>query len=357
MQSIENLMEIDGIKIGSGEQPFVIAELSGNHSQSLILAKKMIDAAAASGVHAIKLQTYTADTMTLDCESSDFQIQEKDSLWKNKTLHQLYQEAYTPWEWHEELFHHAKEKGMLAFSSPFDKSAVEFLEALNVPCYKIASFENNDIPLIRSIAETGKPVIMSTGMAAKEELDEAVETLRTYGCGQFILLKCTSAYPALASDANLRTIADLKDRYQCEVGVSDHTLGIGVSLAAVALGASVIEKHFVLSREEGGVDSAFSLEPSEFKMLVEESFNVAHSLGKVIYGGSENELASKTYRRSIYVSENIKKGAEITSDNIRVIRPGYGLAPKYYDQVLGTTAAIHLKKGTALSWNNLITND
>lgn len=347
---------IQNRKIALTEAPFVIAELSGNHNQSLDLAFKMIEAAAEAGVDAIKLQTYTADTMTLDCDADDFQIFEDSNLWKGNSLYKLYQKAYTPWEWHKALFGKANSLGLVAFSSPFDISAVEFLETLDVPCYKIASFENNDIPLIKRIAQTGKPVIISTGMASLVEIAEAVETLRENGCSQIVLLKCTSAYPALPAQANLKTIQHLRDTFQCEVGISDHTLGIGVALAGVALGASVIEKHFVLSRDAGGVDAAFSLEPSELKMLVSESRSAALAGGNVLYGGDSSEQDSKKYRRSIYISADVEGGDVLSSDNIKIVRPGLGLAPKYYDHVLGRKIAKKTAKGTALTWE-LFKND
>ncbi|MCJ8321018.1 MAG: pseudaminic acid synthase [Colwellia sp.] len=344
---------IAGRKIGLEEEPFVIAELSGNHNQSLDLAIKMIEAAAEAGVHAIKLQTYTADTMTLDCQHDDFQILESDSLWQGNSLHKLYQKAHTPWEWHQTLFEKAKSLGLIAFSSPFDSSAVDFLETLNVPCYKVASFENNDIPLIEHIAKTGKPVIISTGMASLTEISEAIDCLKKNGCQQIVLLKCTSAYPASPAQANLKTIAHLRATFGCEVGISDHTLGIGVSLAGVALGASVIEKHFVLSRNDGGVDAAFSLEPNEFKLLVTESKSASQAIGQVIYGGDTSEQDSKKYRRSIYISQDIKKGQHLTKENIRIVRPGFGLAPKHFSQVLGQKVNADVNKGCALSWQLL----
>ncbi|MFT5294347.1 MAG: pseudaminic acid synthase [Psychroserpens sp.] len=344
---------IAGREIGLDQAPFVIAELSGNHNQSLERAIEMIEEAAKTGVDAIKLQTYTADTMTLDCEHDDFQILEGDNLWQGNSLHKLYQKAYTPWEWHKTLFEKAKSLGLIAFSSPFDISAVEFLETLDVPCYKIASFENNDIPLIGRIAQTGKPVIISTGMASLTEISEAIDCLKSNGCQQIILLKCTSAYPALPAQANLKTIAHLRQTFGCEVGISDHTLGIGVSIAGVALGASVIEKHFVLSRDEGGIDAAFSLEPAEFKLLVSESKSAAQSIGQVVYGGDISEQNSKKYRRSIYISQDLKKGQALTDENIKVVRPGFGLPPKHYPQVLGLQVNQNLSKGTALSWDVL----
>ena len=339
--------------IGSEHIPFVIAELSGNHCQSLDLAIKMIEKAAEAGVDAIKLQTYTADTMTLDCPQDDFQIQDENNLWQGNSLHKLYQKAHTPWQWHKTLFDKANELGLIAFSSPFDASAVDFLETLDVPCYKIASFENNDIPLLEHVAKTGKPVIMSTGMATIEELTEAVDCLRKNGCTEIILLKCTSAYPAQASDANLKTISDLRTRFNCEVGLSDHTLGLGVSIAAIALGATVIEKHFVLSRKQGGVDAEFSLEPQEFQTLVQEGHRAAQAIGSVKYSGTENEQASKQYRRSIYISKPVKTGDTLTSENIKVIRPAFGLAPKYFRQVLGLKVNKNLAKGSPLSWQDI----
>lgn len=348
-----NEVIIAGRKVALTESPFVIAELSGNHNQSLERAISMIEAAADAGVHAIKLQTYTADTMTLDCDHEDFQISEGDNLWQGNSLHKLYQKAYTPWQWHQTLFEKAKALGLIAFSSPFDISAVDFLETLDVPCYKIASFENNDIPLIERIAKTGKPVIMSTGMASLTEISEAVDTLRNNGCQQIVLLKCTSAYPASPAQANLKTIQHLRETFQCEVGISDHTLGIGVALAGVALGASVIEKHFVLSRDDGGIDAPFSLEADEFKLLVRESHRAAQSVGRVLYGGDSSEQNSKKYRRSIYLADDIKQGQRLTKDNIKVVRPGFGLAPKHYHQVLGQTVNRDLVKGTPLSWDIL----
>ncbi|GHF80355.1 pseudaminic acid synthase [Thalassotalea marina] len=348
-----NEIYIDGRSIGQQHVPFVIAELSGNHGQSFDYAKSMIDAAAEAGAHAIKLQTYTADTMTLACELPDFQIDEQNNLWKGQSLHTLYQQAYTPWEWHEALFGYAKSKGLIAFSSPFDISAVDFLETLDVPCYKIASFENNDLPLIKRIAQTGKPVIMSTGMASLTEISEAVDTLRTNGCSDFVLLKCTSAYPALASEANLATITHLANTFNCPVGLSDHTLGLGVALASVPLGACVIEKHFVLSRDHGGVDAAFSLEPEELAMLVRESKRAFEAVGMVTYGGTVIEQDSKKYRRSIYISKDVKKGDILSAENLRIVRPGFGLAPKYWQQVLGSRVTKDATLGTALTWEHI----
>jgi len=348
-----SVIKVANKNISQHHEPFIIAELSGNHSQSLDTAIEMVEQAAKAGVDAIKLQTYTADTMTLDCPQDDFQIQDENNLWQGNSLHKLYQKAHTPWQWHKTLFDKANELGLIAFSSPFDASAVDFLETLDVPCYKIASFENNDIPLLAHVAKTGKPVIMSTGMASIEELTEAVDCLRANGCTELILLKCTSAYPAKASDANLKTISDLRSKFNCEIGLSDHTLGLGVSIAAVALGATVIEKHFVLSREGGGVDAEFSLEPQEFQTLVQESRRAAQAIGEVKYSGTENEQASKQYRRSIYISKSVKSGDVLTSENIKVIRPGFGLAPKHYYQVIGLKVNKDLVKGTPLSWQDI----
>lgn len=348
-------VNIAGRTISNAEAPFVIAELSGNHNQSLSLALEMIEAAADAGVDAIKLQTYTADTMTLDCDHGEFYIADDNNLWKGNSLYQLYQQAHTPWEWHKALFEKAKSLGLIAFSSPFDATAVDFLETLDVPCYKIASFENNDLPLIKRVAQTGKPVIMSTGMASIAEIAEAVDTLRENGCSQLILLKCTSAYPASPAQANLKTIQHMRDTFQCEVGISDHTLGMGVALAGVAFGASVIEKHLVLSRDEGGVDAAFSLQPDEFSALVKEAKNVQLATGNIVYGSIKGD--SQRYRRSIYIAEDVKKGDRLTEKNIRVIRPGLGIKPKYYPQLLGSKVIKDAKKGQAFSWDLIVNND
>lgn len=336
--------------IGPSHPPFIIAELSGNHSQNFDLAMAMVEAAAKAGAHAIKLQTYTADSMTLNVDSKDFVIQEQDSLWHGEALHGLYQKAATPYEWHARLFARAAELGMQAFSSPFDENAVDFLESLDVPCYKIASFELTDIPLIRKAAATGKPLIMSTGMATLAEIQQAVECAKDAGCEQMILLKCTSTYPASPENTNLSTIPHLRDAFNTQVGLSDHTAGIGVSVAAVAMGATVIEKHFVLDRNAGGVDAAFSLEPAELKALVDESRRAFEALGKVTYGGSAAEEASKHYRRSIFVCSDIQEGEVLTSENLRIVRPASGLEPKHWDVVLGKKAKTSLPAGTPLSW-------
>lgn len=344
-------IQLGHLTIGPSHPPFIIAELSGNHNQQLDLAIEMVEAAAKAGAHAIKLQTFTADSMTLDVDTDDFVIQEQDSLWCGEKLHGLYQKAATPYEWHAELFNRAKALGMLAFSSPFDEAAVDFLDALDVPCFKIASFELTDLPLIAKAASKGKPLIMSTGMASLSEIEEAVTTARKAGCVDLILLKCTSTYPAQASNTNLLTIPHLAHAFACQVGLSDHTAGIGVSVAAVALGATVIEKHFVLDRSAGGVDAAFSLEPKELSSLVLETQRAHQAMGQVCYGGTHSEEKSKQYRRSIYVCEDIKMGETLSRKNLRIVRPAFGLAPKHWDKVLGLTAKCDLSKGTALDWS------
>jgi pseudaminic acid synthase len=332
---------------------FIIAEMSGNHNQSLERALEIVDAAADAGVDALKIQTYTADTMTLDVGTEQFAITDQKSLWKGKSLYKLYQEAHTPWEWHRPIFERCRERGMIGFSTPFDATAVDFLETLDVPLYKIASFENTDLPLIRKVAATGKPMIISTGMASVSELDETVQAAKDAGCNDLVLLKCTSAYPAKASDCNIATIPHLKQLFDVGVGLSDHTMGIGVAVAAVALGATVVEKHFTLSRAEGGVDSAFSLEPHELKLLVEESRKAAEAVGQVRYGVTEAEKASRQFRRSLYISKDMKAGDTFTAENLRSIRPGFGLPPKYFEQFIGKTCRRNLTRGTPLSWDCL----
>lgn len=345
-----NKINIGNQKIGNVFKPFIIAEMSGNHNQSLEKALEIVDAAADAGAHAIKLQTYTADTITIDKKEGEFFISDPKSLWKGESLYDLYKKAYTPWEWHESIFKRAKEKGIVCFSSPFDFTAVDFLESLNAPAYKIASFENIDLPLIRKVANTGKPIIISTGMANIQEIAEAVDTVRATGNNQLILLKCTSTYPATPDNTNILTIPHMRELFQCEIGLSDHTLGIGVAVASVALGATVIEKHFTLSRAEGGVDSAFSMEPAEMKSLVTETERAWQSLGKITYGPTEKERASMVFRRSLYVVEDINAGDKITERNVKSIRPGYGLPPKYLDVVVGKKLNRSLRMGTPLSW-------
>ncbi len=344
-------MQIGKHHIGPESVPFIIAEMSGNHNQSLERALAIVEAAANTGAHAIKLQTYTADTITLDVEEGEFKITDEKSLWNGKTLHKLYAEAYTPWEWHEPIMKRASELGLVCFSSPFDESAVDFLETLNVPAYKIASFENNHLPLIRKAAATGKPLIISTGMASLEELQEAVATARDAGCKDLVLLKCTSTYPALPENSNVRTIPDMGRMFNCGIGLSDHTMGVGVAIAAVTLGAVVIEKHFTLCRADGGVDSAFSLEPAEMASLVTETERAWQSLGEIKYGPTKAEEKSLVFRRSLYISADMKAGEILTEKNMRCVRPAKGLAPKYYFEVLGRKINADVKKGTPLQWN------
>ena len=340
-------MKIAGRPVGPGAPPLVVAEMSGNHNQSLERALQIVDAAAAAGAHALKIQTYTADTMTLDHSEKEFRV--KGGLWDGKSLYQLYQEAHTPWAWHAAIFERARSRGMIGFSSPFDETAVDFLEKLGVPCYKIASFENTDIPLIRKVAATGKPMIISTGMATMAELEESVAAARKAGARDIVLLKCTSTYPATPDDTNILTIPDMRSRFGCEVGLSDHTIGIGVAVASVALGACAIEKHFTLRRTDGGVDSAFSLEPEELKNLVLETERAWQSLGAVRYGATEKEKPSLAFRRSLYVVEDLKAGDVLTRENVRAIRPGLGLPPKHLDAVLGKRIAKDARRGTPLT--------
>ncbi|MDR9797021.1 pseudaminic acid synthase [Aeribacillus pallidus] len=348
-----NEIIVEGRKIGPNHKPFIIAEMSGNHNQSLERALAIVEAASKAGAHALKIQTYTADTMTLNLENPEFKIEDSDSLWKGHTLYQLYQQAYTPWEWHKPIFDRARELGMIPFSTPFDETAVDFLEELDVPMYKIASFENTDIPLIKKVASTGKPMIISTGMATVAELDETVRAAREAGCKDLVLLKCTSTYPASPENTNILTIPHMRELFDCQVGLSDHTMGVGVAVASVALGATVIEKHFTLSRADGGVDAAFSMEPDEMKALVAETERAWQALGEVKYGPTEKEKASLKFRRSIYVAKDIKTGDIFTKENIRVVRPGYGLEPKYYEVLLGRKANKDIKAGTPLNWNDL----
>ncbi|MCS6944221.1 MAG: pseudaminic acid synthase, partial [Sutterellaceae bacterium] len=325
----------------------------GNHNGSLDRALAIVDAVADAGAQAVKLQTYTADTMTLDLAEREFVIDDPKSLWAGRTLYDLYREAHTPWAWHAPIFERARARGLVAFSTPFDSTAVDFLESLDVPCYKIASFENVDLPLIRKAAATGKPLIISTGLATLAEIGEAVAAAREAGCRDLVLLKCTSAYPASPADSNLRTIPHLRAAFGCEVGLSDHTLGIGAALAAIAMGASVIEKHVTLRRADGGVDSAFSLEPHELKHLVEDAERARQALGQVRYGPTPDEVGSLRFRRSLYVVRDVQQGEAFTPENVRAIRPGLGLAPKYLAQVLGRRAARDIRAGTAMTWNLL----
>lgn len=339
--------------IGADAPPFVIAEMSGNHNQSLQQALLIVEAAAKAGAHALKLQTYTADTMTLDLAEGEFFIKDPDSLWAGTSLYALYEKAHTPWEWHAPIFERAKALGMLAFSTPFDETAVDFLESLEVPAYKIASFENTDLPLIRRVAATGKPMIISTGMASVAELDESVRAAREAGCTDLVLLKCTSTYPASPLNSHIRTIAHLRELFGCQVGLSDHTMGVGVSVAAVAMGATVIEKHFTLDRADGGVDASFSLEPHELTSLVVETERAWQSLGQVQYGVTAAEQKSLQYRRSLYVVRDMLPGEVFSKDNVRAIRPGLGLAPKHIDAIIGRKARHALRRGTALDWDQV----
>ncbi|MDF2536399.1 MAG: N-acetylneuraminate synthase [Bacillales bacterium] len=338
-------------KVGRNRPPFIIAEMSGNHNQSLERALEIVEAASETGVDALKIQTYTADTITLNVDSEDFLIKDKSSLWAGKNLYQLYEEAYTPWEWHAVIFDKCRELGIIPFSTPFDETSVDFLEKLDVPFYKIASFENSDLPLIKRVAATGKPMIISTGMATIAELDETVRTARENGCNDIILLKCTSTYPASPENTNISTIPHMQELFDVQVGISDHTMGIGVSVASIAFGATVIEKHFTLSRADGGVDSQFSMEPAEMCQLVNESKRAWQAIGEITYGATEKEKASLKYRRSIYISKDVNKGDKVTSENIRIVRPGFGLKPNNFEIVLGRIFKDDYKKGTALNWD------
>ena len=345
-----NDIKIGNYTIGSNHQPFIIAEMSGNHNQSLERALELVDAAAEAGAHALKLQTYTADTITM---KGAYTIEDKNSLWNGKELHDLYKMAYTPWEWHKPIFDRAKENGMIAFSSPFDETAVDFLESLNVPIYKIASFENTHHPLLKKVAATGKPVIISSGVTTREDITESIEVLRNAGCKNIILLKCTSTYPATPENTNLLTIPNLIETFNCTVGLSDHTMGVGASVAAVALGARVIEKHFTLRRADGGVDSAFSLEPEELKSLVVETERAFLSLGVIQTGILPAEEKSLLFKRSIYISKDVKAGDILNDTNLKVIRPANGLAPKHWDEVVGKKVKTDLKAGTPLNWEHI----
>ena len=341
-------------KIGAGCSPFIIAEMSGNHNQSLDRALEIVSAVAQSGAHALKIQTYTPDSMTLDIDEREFFITDPNSLWGGTSLHKLYTKAYTPWDWHEPIFQKARQLGLIAFSTPFEDTAVDLLESLDVPCYKIASFENTDLPLIRRVAATGKPVLISTGMASIAEIDESVRAARDAGCRDLILLKCTSNYPATPFNTNIRTIPHLRELFDCEVGLSDHTMGIGVAVASIALGATVIEKHFTLNRADGGVDSAFSMEFSEMAQLVVETERAHQALGQVSYGPTEDEKKSLLFRRSLYIIQTLKKGDILTKENVRAIRPGLGLPTKYLDIVLGKRVLHNIDRGTALKWDMFI---
>ncbi len=344
------MFKIADFKIGSKSEPFIIAEMSGNHNKSLSRALEIVESAAKAGAHALKLQTYKPDTLTLDIKEGDFFISDKTSLWYGKSLYDLYNDAFTPWEWHEQIMEKAKQLGMLCFSSPFDETAVDFLEDLDVPAYKIASFENSHLPLIKKVISTRKPIIISAGLASLSELNDTIELLRKEGCENFALLKCTSSYPASPIDSNILSIPHMKNLFNCEIGLSDHTMGIGVAIGAIAHGATIIEKHFTLSRKDGGVDSDFSLEPKELKSLVEESKRVWQSLGIVKYGATKTEENSIIFRRSLYIAEDIKKGDTLDKRNLRIVRPGKGLPPKYFNVLVGKKVKRDLKKGTPVNW-------
>jgi pseudaminic acid synthase len=347
----QSSFHIGKVEVGEGHPPFILAEMSGNHNQSLDRALALIDAAAAAGAHGVKLQTYTADTMTL---KGVLVIEDPNSLWYGRELYDLYEEAHTPWEWHAALFERAQEKGIEIFSSPFDATAVDFLEELGAPAYKVASFENTDHPLLKKVAATGKPVIMSTGASTLAEVAESVDVLRNAGCEQLIVLKCTSTYPASPANSHLRTIPHMREMLKCPIGLSDHTLGIGVPIASVAMGACLIEKHYTLARTDGGVDSAFSLEPNEVQALVEESERAFLAMGEVKYGVQKAEDKSTSFKRSLYVAADIAEGEVFTPSNLRVLRPGDGLPPKYYEKLLGRKARRALRRGEALNWDMII---
>lgn len=347
-------IKISDFIIGNNYKPFIIAEMSGNHNQSLERALQIVDAAAEAGAHGLKLQTYTPDTITINARGGLFEIDDKDSLWYGKNLYELYEEAHTPWEWHKHIFERAREKGLIPFSTPFDDTAVNFLESLNVDCYKIASFENKDIPLLKKVAKTHKPVIISTGASELKDIWDAVKTLRDNGTDEIILLKCTSTYPAAPENSNLLTIPNMIDTFDTIVGLSDHTLGIGTAIASVALGARVIEKHFTLKRSDGGVDSAFSIEPHELKALVEESERAFQSLGRIQYDIQNVEKKILRFKRSIYAVMDIKEGEVLTMDNVRLIRPGDGLEPQYYEIILGKKAKRDIAFATPITWDILL---
>lgn len=344
-------MQIAGKAVSRDHEPFIVAEMSGNHNRSLQRALEMVESAARAGVHAVKLQTFTPETMTLDLAQGEFLVPADNELWGGRSLFDLYQEAHTPWDWHKPIFERAEHLGLICFSTPFDETAVDFLEELGCPCYKIASFENVDLPLIRKAAGTGRPLIISTGMATLAEMDEAVRTARECGCKDLVLLKCTSTYPADPTESNLLTIPHMRQLFNCETGLSDHTPGIGAAVASVALGATVIEKHFTLSRVDGGVDAAFSLEPDEMKTLLKETKRAWQALGQVSYGPVGGEKISREFRRSLYITRDMKAGEALDRDNLRRVRPGLGLPPKYYNLLLGRKVNRDVKKGSPVSWD------
>lgn len=333
-----------------GNQVYIVAEISANHGHEIEIAKNTIKAAKDAGADAVKIQTYTPDTITLDCYNEYFQI-EQGTLWDGTTLYKLYQEAYTPWEWHGELFDYAKKIGITIFSSPFDKTAVDLLESLNTPAYKVASFEITDIPLVRYMASKGKPIIISTGIATIGEIKEAIDTCKGEGNEDIILLKCTSSYPATFEEINLLTIPNIKETFGVEVGLSDHTIGSTVAIGAVALGAKVIEKHVILDKNIGGPDASFSMLINEFTVMVQEIRKLEKALGKIEYDLSERSIKNRTFSRSLFFTEDIQKGEIITESNMRSIRPGYGLHPRHYYEVLNRKATQDIKKGTPVDWS------
>lgn len=349
-----SIINIGGKEISPLSPPFIIAEMSGNHNNDLDRALRLVDAAAECGAHAIKLQTYTADTMTLDCRGGLHDIEDIESPWNGRSLYELYQEASTPWEWHEQIFRHARSRDIICFSTPFDETSVDFLESIGCPAYKIASFEITHYPLIRRAASTGKPLIISTGMATVGEIDDAVTTARSAGCKDIVLMKCTSAYPAMPSDCNIRTISHMADMFQCPVGLSDHTQGNAIAIASIACSATVIEKHFTLSRSDGGVDSSFSIEPDELKSLVIDTERAWQSLGNVTYSTRKSEGLSRLHRRSLYVTADIKAGECFTPDNLGILRPASGASPKYYDILIGRASSKDIEKGTPLRIEDLL---
>jgi len=344
-------MEIAGRRISKSDRPYLIAELSGNHNQSLDRALEIVEAAGKAGADALKLQTYTADTITLDADTEPFWIRDPDNLWADRRLYDLYEEAHLPWDWHAPIMVRAQSLGMHCFSSAFDETSVDFLETLNVAAYKIASFEVTDLPLIAKVASTGKPMIISTGMATVSEIDDAIATARAHGSNQIAILKCTSTYPATPENTNISTIPNMRATFGVEVGLSDHTMGCGVAVGAVTLGATIVEKHLTLARADGGVDSAFSLEPHEFAMLREETERAWQSIGEVRYGGTKAEDASKQFRRSIFISADVRVGETLSHENIRIVRPGHGIAPRHIDIVLGKAVNRDVMAGTPLTWD------
>ena len=344
-------IEIGGVRVGPDAEPFFLAEMSGNHNQSVDRALEIVDAVADAGAHAVKLQTYTADTITIDADTPNFRIGGGHSLWGSRRLYELYDEAHTPWEWHEAIFARAKERGILAFSSPFDPTAVDFLEGLDAPAYKVASSEIVDLPLVRAMAATGKPVIISTGMASVAEIDAAVKAARSTGNEDIVVLSCTAEYPADPASANLRSLPTLAATFQTLVGLSDHTMGIGVPVASVAFGACLIEKHVTTLRADGGVDSAFSLEPEEVAALVRETAVAWRALGENRIGAKESEREGLRFRRSLYVTRDVRAGEPVAPDNVRSIRPAGGLEPDLFDVVAGRPFTVDAVKGTPLTWD------